>query len=146
MPNMEATRSDVPSTNSTMDRQPIDQLGLLSTTRPSLALNNKFSWACSLQQDPIEIKAGVAAATSSTNNKTVAGPAKIKAGVASATSSTTSKTVAGPVLSKAGVAAATSSAAGCSAHNHVHAPQTHHIGKLEGELSQPDTSGKPYTQ
>ena len=123
----------MPSTNSTMDRQPIDQLGLLSTTRPSLA-------------HPIEIKAGVAAATTSTNNKMVAGPAEIKAGVAAATISTNSKMVAGPVLSKAGVAAATSSAAGCSAQHHVHAPQTHHIGKLEGELSQPDTSGKPYTQ
>jgi hypothetical protein len=111
VPNVAATRSDAPSTNSKTDRQPIEQLGLLSPTRPSLA-------------HPVEIKAGVAAATSSTN----------------------SKTVAGPVLSNAGGAAATSSAAGCSAQHHVHEPQTHHIGKLEGELSQPDTSGKPYTQ
>ena len=54
-----------------------------------------------------------------------------------------SKTIGGQVESTTCVASTTSSALGCSALHHLHAQKTEDLVELEGEVSQPDTSGKP---
>ena len=60
-----------------------------------------------------------------------------------APSTNISKTVRGQVESTTGGAAATISAVGCNAQHHLHAHKTDDLGEHEGDLSQPDTSGKP---
>ena len=53
------------------------------------------------------------------------------------------KTVGGPFESTTGVAVATSSVVESTTQHHLHARKTDDLGDLEGEVSQPDTSGKP---
>ena len=54
-----------------------------------------------------------------------------------------SQTVGGQVESTTGGATATISAVGCNAQHHLHAHKTDDLGEHEGDLLQPDTSGKP---